>query len=172
MRVVLDRSGPLWRIDLHAGRDFLYILGQERVWDYHPDQREYLENPLTHQRADHARDLANVWFTRGADRFRALSQLDARISFRQWEKLKNKTGEFRCAVLQVDPGDGANWKERLWIDPATALVWKLVADLPGGTTNIKWNKLQIGQPIDPALFVFTPPPGTVLRQKFTVYQGR
>jgi hypothetical protein len=115
--LLMDHSDQLWRLEIRHGRKWIYILGTEHAWNYHPSDHEYLEKPLTHERAQNIRDVGKEWSRQHAERFCLLPKMDARIEFRRWDQLKNKAGKFRCAVLHIDPGASAGWKELLWIDP-------------------------------------------------------
>ena len=159
-------------MEIRFGLEWLYILGVDRVWNYHPHQREYLEKPLTHERAQNVRETGKEWSRQYAERFVLLPKMDARINFQRWGRVKSKAGVHRCAAISIDPGAEFGWREQVWIDPISALIWKCVTDRPSGTSTLLWHKIQIGQPLDPGIFVFHPPKSAVRREKLSGYEGR
>jgi len=170
--VLIDHSDQLWRLEIRRGREWLYVLGTDRAWNYRPFEREYIEKPLTHERAENIRITGKEWSRKYAERFCLLPKMDARIEFRRWDRIKNKAGTFRCAVLWIDPGAREGWKELLWIDRSTALVWKCITERPNGTSTALWQKIQLGQPLDGEKFIFRPPKSAVRREHFSVRENR
>jgi outer membrane lipoprotein-sorting protein len=98
-----------------------------------------------------------------------LGSIEAEFRLLKLEDVKTAGKRIRCAVISVTPNDKTlGWKQRLWIDPETAFVWKSVMQLPPGRDEISelmateetviWDEVQIG-PISDEAFAFTPPPG-------------
>jgi hypothetical protein len=129
-------------------------------------RREYIERTLDHPRVQESRELAQKWMQRMIGRFGTLSKILVDASFEGWREVKTRAGRHRCAEIrirpstQADPPKDAMWKEVLWIDPDTGLVWKSVLEGVNGSNTTLWDHIVIGEPASAATFVFKPPKNT------------
>jgi hypothetical protein len=153
------------------------------MWHYRVDQQEYEEHPASSARADEIRQTGRYWFFYCLDRFVLLPKLASSVTFLRWEEVRRGSGRHRCAVIRMQPtaSDQNWWWERLWIEPETAIIWKLVTEqragkrdgtfYRAGTNTTEWDSIVLGEPPDPDLFVFHPPKGARRVKKFSVHIG-
>lgn len=166
------RSGDRMRLEYRAGRrpnGSLWCMAQGRAILYLQEQKHYFETEADSTSGKRVRRQLEHWYRILGGRFAMLGSIEAEFRLLKLEDVKTAGKRIRCAVISVTPNDKTlGWKQRLWIDPETAFVWKSVMQLPPGRDEISelmateetviWDEVQIG-PISDEAFAFTPPPG-------------
>lgn len=66
------------------------------------------------------------WIEPYITRFEKLAGASLTTEFVKWQELKRGSKKVRCAVIRLQPKAPSEglWKETLWIEPETALIWR------------------------------------------------
>ncbi len=172
--ISLSRSGAQFRVRVRHVRDSEYVIGRERAWEYHLDQREFIEVSLSEPRGEQIRNIAEQYFVRLAGRFTTLPKLDCTAQFVRWAPIRARRTIRRCTEVLLRPKGLDEWFERLWIEADTGLVWRtqMVRSAPRRLTTTIWDRIEMGEPPEPEFFEFHAPKGVRRVEHFSAYQGR
>ena len=155
-------SNGLYRLENNIGDWWMFIRGERESWMYRSDRREYLQGPNPSEVAANVARVVHQAHEDLGKKFALLASLNADMRITGEQQLKIAGRRTRCTVVSIKP-TGQQWTERLWIDPATALVWKSVLDTPESarrlsrTQTTEWEQIEVGGTFPPDTFVFTPP---------------
>lgn len=96
-------------------------------------------------------------------RYEKLVAVDFEVEFVKWQDLKAVSKRVKCAVVGMRPKDPSQgvWKETLWIEPDSALVWRSLREenrpMPGmlsgdSARQVDYNWRSIAAPIGDEVF--------------------
>lgn len=105
-----------------------WIVRDERLIRIHDGNKEWTE---TAAEGPSLRSLQR-WMEPYITRFEKLAGASFETEFVKWQELKRGSKKAQCAVIRLRPTTKAEglWKETLWIEPATALVWRSLWEEP------------------------------------------
>lgn len=134
------------RIALRGDESLLYdpglgsqwIVRHARLIRVHDGNKEWTE---TAAEGPALRSLQR-WIEPFVTRFEKLAGASFETEFVKWQELKRGSRKVRCAMIRLRPKTPAEglWKETLWIEPESALVWRslwIEPMLGGGTTALE-----------------------------------
>jgi outer membrane lipoprotein-sorting protein len=137
----------------------VYVSDGQFAWAYNPDRNEYTKAPDSRGRG--TADLTQIELA--AHRVKSARRL-------REETLPLASGPVLCQVIEVEreaePGGVQSSPRTYWIDAGRNTVLKVTYKVPvhnsglppsESVTTMTFSKAAIGQPVDDALFRFTPP---------------
>jgi hypothetical protein len=115
-----------------------WIVRDARLIRIHDGNKEWTE---TAAEGPALRSLQR-WIEPYVTRFEKLAGASFETEFVKWQELKRGAKKVRCAMIRLRPKTPAEglWKETLWIEPESALIWRSLWVEPmlgGGTTALE-----------------------------------
>ncbi len=163
VRVVRSETASLF--EFRTTR-YLWIADAQRALTWNPDSGRYFVTTEDGRDRKLIAGYIDYWYRRVWGRFANLSKLEAEFRQTGTENVRGDGRKIQCAVVDVIPSDPREtWRERLWIEPETGLIWRSNMTWPprpgflGSVQTIQFEELRTGPP--PADFAaFVPPRGS------------
>ena len=158
----LQTQNGLCRLEQGMGDQWIFVRGEQESWIYRSDRREYRQGLNASDVGKNVEAIVRQAHEDLGRKFALLSNISGEIKTTREQDVKVAGRKIRCTVVSIKPARGL-WTETLWIDPATALVWKSVlnapesARRPASTKTIEWQQIEIGGSLPSDTFVFAPP---------------
>lgn len=158
----LQTSNGFYRLENDIGDRWIFVRGERESWIYRSDRREYRQGANASDVAVHVERFVYQAHHDLGKKFALLRSLTGDVQVTGEQQIKVAGRKTRCTVLSIKP-TAEQWTEKLWIDPATALVWKSVLDTPESarrlsrTQTTEWQQIAVGATFPSDTFVFTPP---------------
>lgn len=133
----------------------------QTIWGYSPGEKKYVQEAAGNAKTGEASALEENHF-RYFTRFELLDRMNVTVENLGEKNQSDGKQKVKCIVLRLTPASDEKWSEVLWVDLKSHLVLKSVFQetklFRNVTTKAVWNLMQLSGDVDPALFVFTPPP--------------
>lgn len=163
VRVVHSETASLFEF---RSTRYLWIAASQRALTWNPDSGRYFVTTEDGRDRKLIAGYIDHWYRRVWGRFANLSKLEAEFRQTGTENVRGGGRTIECAVVDVIPADPREtWRERLWIEPETGLIWRSSMTWPprpgflGSVHTIQFEEIRIGPP--PADFAeFVPPRGS------------
>lgn len=105
-----------------------WIVRDARLIRIHDGNKEWTET------AAEGPELRNLrrWIEPYVTRFEKLAGASFETEFVKWQEAKRGSKRAKCAVIRLRPKTKSEglWKETLWIEPETALIWRSLWEEP------------------------------------------
>jgi hypothetical protein len=135
VRIALREDDSLF---YDPGMGTVWIVRDARLFRIRDGHREWTE---TAAEGPALRSLQR-WIEPYVTRFEKLAGASFETEFVKWQELKRGSKKVKCAMIRLHPKTpaGGLWKETLWIEPETALIWRslwIEPMLGGGTSALE-----------------------------------
>jgi peroxiredoxin/outer membrane lipoprotein-sorting protein len=177
--VIANEAAGRWRVEVDgATQSGLGLSDGEWTWIYLPDSGKYTKRPVADNTTDGAGPPLENLKSYFIARYSAIGADINDARFLREETLTVGGRDTRCLVMEAEYAPGAAGKlvRRFWIDPARLVILReeSAAEMKGRpagetvliTQTVSFDRVQLGEPLPDALFLFEPAAGARLVTSF------